>query len=139
MYICYSDRSYLVKYAIVKKKITTAIMVDCVADHLPLVLRAQVNCKISQDNQVINRRRNYSNQNIINFMEELQSMEISTILSCTEADDAYTIFISKYTEVFNNCFPFRNQTKNTKLKKQFGMMPNYEKPTNLNNCNTKNI
>ena len=50
-------------------------------------------------------------------MKELQSMETSTILSCTEANDAYTKFISKYTEVFNNCFPFRNQTKKHKTKK----------------------
>ena len=57
MYICYSDRSYLDKYAIVKpKKSPLAVMVDCVADHLPVVLCAQVNCKISQDNQAINRR-----------------------------------------------------------------------------------
>ena len=52
------------------RKITTAVMVDCVADHLPVVLCAQVNCKTSQENQAINRRRNYSNQNILNFMEE---------------------------------------------------------------------
>ena len=44
-------------------------------------------------------------------------METSTILSCTEANDAYTQFISKYTEVFNNCFPFRNRTKKHKTKK----------------------
>ena len=50
-------------------------------------------------------------------MEELQSMETSTILSCTKANDAYTKFISKYSEVFNNCFPFRNQTKKHKTKK----------------------
>ena len=50
-------------------------------------------------------------------MEELQSMETSTILSCTEANDAYTKFISKYTKVFNNCFPFWNQTKKHKTKK----------------------
>ena len=121
------------------RKITTAIMVDCVADHLPVVLCAQVNCKIYQDNQAINRRRNYSNQNILNFMEELQSMETSTILSCTEANDAYTKFVSKYTEVFNICLPFRNQTKKHKTEKQFGMTPNYEKTTNLNNCCTKNV
>ena len=92
-------------------------MVDCVADHLPVVLCAQVNCKISQNNQAINRRRNYSNQNILNLMEELQSMETSTISSCRDANDTYTEFISKYTEVFNNCFPFRNQTKKHKTKK----------------------
>ena len=49
-------------------------------------------------------------------MEELQSMETSTILSCTEANDAHTKFISKYNEVLNNCFPFRNQTKKHNTK-----------------------
>ena len=44
-------------------------------------------------------------------------METSTILSCTEANDAYTQLISKYTEVFNNCFPFRNRTKKHKTEK----------------------
>ena len=44
-------------------------------------------------------------------------METSTILSCTEANDAYTKFISKYTKAFNNCFPFRNQTKKHETKK----------------------
>ena len=43
-------------------------------------------------------------------MEELQSMETSTILYYTEANDAYTKLMSKYTEVVNNCFAFRNQT-----------------------------
>ena len=99
------------------RKITTAILVDCVADHLPVVLCTQVNNKISQDNQAIDRRRNYSHQNNLNFMEELQSVETSTILSCTEANGAYTKFISKYTEVLNYCFPFRNQTKKNKTKK----------------------
>ena len=56
---------------LLNRKITTAKMVDCVADHLPVVLRAQVNCKISQENQAINRRRNYSNQNSLNFMKKL--------------------------------------------------------------------
>ena len=44
-------------------------------------------------------------------------METTTILFYTEANDAYTKFISEYNEVFNNCFPFRNETKKHKTKK----------------------
>ena len=88
-------------------KMSSSILTDCVADHLPVILCLETNNDIQKPKKkLVQQQRNFSNDNILSFTEALKNMNTESIFHCNDVDDAYNNFISEYTKKFETCFPY---------------------------------
>ena len=92
-------------------------MVDCVADHLPILLCVQLHNPPTQIKNKSKQQRNYSSENLIKFMEALQNVDTRPILTSTDVNDAYSNFECNYSKIFNESFPVINYFKSKKIQK----------------------
>ena len=98
------------------KKLASAVMVDCAADHLPVLLCVQLHNPPTQIKNQSKQQRNYSSKNLIKFMEALQNVDTRPILTSTDVNDAYSNFECNYSKIFNDNFPVINYFKSKKYK-----------------------
>ena len=88
--------------------IKSGIILHPISDHMPVIMSTNMN-KISRTNTV--KKRNFTNENIINFNQELEKIDISTIVNQYKPNHAYEEFISIYLNVFNKHFPKKQHKK----------------------------
>ena len=101
---------------ILNKKLASAVMVDCVADHLPILFSIQLHNPPTQIRNQSKQQRNYSSENLIKFMEALQNVDTKPILTLTDVNDAYRNFECNYNKIFNDDSPVINYFKSKKNK-----------------------
>ena len=86
-------------------KTNAGILVDCIADHLPVMQCSQIGTV--KELSLNKEKRNFSDKNICIFLQELNKIDISGILEESETNKAYTMFIDVYSEAFRKCFPLK--------------------------------
>ena len=88
-----------------------------ISDHLPIF-------SISNECQTNSRKTQWltfrdKNANDVNkFKDELQTVNWSEVRESSDLSSAYDIFLSKYTDIYNNCVPLKKvKIKNNGLTK----------------------
>ena len=88
-----------------------------ISDHLPIF-------SISNECQTSSRKtqwltfRDKNANNVCKFKDELQTVNWSEVRESSDPSSAYDIFLSKYTDIYNNCFPLKKvKIKNNGLTK----------------------
>ena len=88
-----------------------------ISDHLPIF-------SISNECQTSSRKTQWltfhdkNANNVCKFKEELQTVNWSEVRESSDPSSAYDIFLSKYTDIYNNCFPLKKvKIKNNGLTK----------------------
>ena len=88
-----------------------------ISDHLPIFT-------ISNDRQTSSRKtqwltfRGKNVSNVNKFKDELQTVNWSEVRESSDPSTAYDIFLRKYTDIYNNCFPLKKvKIKNNGLTK----------------------
>jgi len=90
---------------ILNKKQATGLLIDCIADHLPVLSCIELECPLSLKNEPSKQQRNFNSANLIKFKEKIQLIDTETVFQCTDANEAYKEFTNIYTKEFTNCFP----------------------------------
>ena len=88
-----------------------------ISDHLPIF-------SISNECQTSSRKtqwltfRDKNANNVCKFKVKLQTVNWSEVRESSDPSSAYDIFLSKYTDIYNNCFPMKKvKIKNNGLTK----------------------
>ena len=86
--------------------IQSAVLCNPVSDHLPIFINFAAK---KAESKLPIQKRNFSEQNITNFNGRVREMEIEDILIEKCTDNAYDLFINRYLDIFNDCFPYENK------------------------------
>ena len=93
-------------------KISSGILVDCIADHLPIL--QSVLLKSPSVKNMKTGKRHISSSNISNFVKKLETYNFSGIFAFTDFDRAYEKFIQQFCTIFDECFPITPTTSKKK-------------------------
>ena len=97
--------------------INTAILVDPISDHLPVIQCTKLDHPINQD--IKSSVRTYSEKNLKRFQELLTSLDSKPIMESNTVDMAYNNFFSQYSTFFNNSFPSSPISKSKSCHKKW--------------------
>ena len=61
--------------------------------------------------------RDKSPKNIEKFKERLGNLNWSTIENCSDPINTYSLFLTKFTDIYNDCFPLKKVSKSSKVSK----------------------
>ena len=70
------------------------IIVDNIADHMPIILSIQLKSPYVEDIHI--KQRQFSSANIAKFVKTLVNFDAHTILQCNDANNAYNKFIEMF-------------------------------------------
>ena len=88
-----------------------------ISDHLPIFSISNECLSSSRKTQWLTFRDKNAN-NVCKFKDELQTVNWSEVRESSDPSSAYDIFLSKYTDIYNNCFPLKKvKIKNNGLTK----------------------
>ena len=88
-----------------------------ISDHLP-IFSISNECQTSLHKTQWLTFRNKKANNVSKFKDELQTVNWSEVRESSDPSSAYDIFVSKYTDIHNNCFPLKKvKIKNNGLTK----------------------
>ena len=79
-------------------KTCAGIIVDCIADHLPVTQCCQLGS--IKEMAFKKEQRCYSNQNICTFVEKLSTLDTTSIMGETEVNKTYNLFGDNYSKIF---------------------------------------
>ena len=88
------------------------VLVTDLTDHFPIFCKSHTSHDV-HDNP---KFRNFSNNNISNFIHGVELVDWNPILDDNNANSSYDNFCSILTSLYNECFPFI-QPKNNKRRK----------------------
>ena len=75
-----------------------------ISDHLPIFSISNECLSSSHKTQWLTFRDKNAN-NVCKFKDELQTVNWSEVRESSDPSSAYDIFLSKHTDIYNNCFP----------------------------------
>lgn len=97
----------------------SAIIVTDIADHLPIMIRLNLDLPIYNKTSTLNQRKTGVRE-IEYFQSLIKQMNwtpISVACASEDVNKAYTIFIENYKSAYDKAFPLCNSTKNKKNSK----------------------
>ena len=83
--------------------IFNGILVDCIADHLPILQSVQLKSPPVKNTKT--GKRHISSFNISKFVKKLEIYNFSGIFAFTDVNSAYEKFIQQFCTIFDECFP----------------------------------
>ena len=83
-------------------KTSCGILVDCIADHLPILQSVYI--KSPPVKNTTTARRHISSSNISKFVKKLETYDFSGIFALSNVDSAYEKFIQQFCTIFDECF-----------------------------------
>ena len=99
-------------------KALNCILVNDLSDHLP-ILSYSIDDSVMLKNQSYKAVRNYSEANVNRFRTCLSEINWSYLLSDQDPQAAYNKFPSKYSSLYEECFPWKEKVQKTKKKLYF--------------------
>ena len=81
------------------------ILVDSVSDHLPILLCSNFASKSTNQKSMI-KNRSFSEANQLLFQNRFSGLDISLLLQNEDVNKAFTMLMTEFTKIFNECFPF---------------------------------
>ena len=84
-------------------KISSGILVDCIADHLPILQSVQLKSPPVKNTKT--GKRHISSSNISKLVKKLEIYNFSGIFAFTDVDSAYEKFIQQFCTIFDERFP----------------------------------
>ena len=100
---------------VITKDAYTGILYTDISDHFP-IFYIDYTKSITVKDQFISRRT-YSNQNTVKFINELDNLNWGDIYSCNDAQTSYTVFQTRFSELYDKCFPRKTIKLNYKNRK----------------------
>ena len=86
-------------------KVLSSILINDISDHLP-ILSYLFDDSVALKNQLYKPTRNYNEANINSFRTCLSKVNWSEVLSDQDPNDVYNKFHSKYSLLYEKCFPW---------------------------------
>ena len=80
------------------------ILVDSGSDYLPVLLCANFASKSTNQKSMI-RKRSFSEANQLLFQNRLSGLDISLLPQIKDVNKAFTMLMTEFTTIFNECFP----------------------------------
>ena len=93
----------------------TGLFYTDISDHFP-IFYIDYKSTITESPRV-NTCRQYTSKNVATFQNKLKTINWTSILNNTDAQDAFSQFHKKYTSLYNECFPFKTIKTNYKRRK----------------------
>ncbi|XP_077976386.1 uncharacterized protein LOC144432146 [Styela clava] len=90
------------------KKINSAVLAECISDHLPIVQCSLLEKQIQ--NRIETLRRQFTSSNLNTFTNELNSIDIDDFNSIQDPNICFEKFFDKFSTVYSQSFPYRTQT-----------------------------
>ena len=106
------------------------IVIDDISDHLPIFLSTDLAPRTNTERDQISFRRLTSLRQKEMFEQMLGEMDWSGVIGMADGGDAssaYSLFINKYLEIYNKCFPLVKYTRGPARFDKDWMTPNLMK------------
>ena len=103
---CTNSSATLIDHCItnvMSSKFTSYILTTKISDHFPVVVNLTLKKASSKPKSITSR--NYSLNNVENFKRALGAETWENLYTCTDTQESYNIFSSKYYELFDLFFP----------------------------------
>ena len=84
-------------------KFTAYILTTKLSDHFPFIVNLSLNKATSKPKEITSR--NFSFNNLENFKRAIAAENWEDIYSCTDAQESFNIFSTKFFELFDLFFP----------------------------------
>ena len=94
-------------------KVLSSILINDISDHLS-ILSYLFDDSVALKNQLYKPTRNYNEANINSFRTCLSEVNWSEVLSDQDPNDAYNKFHSKYSLLYEKCFPWEKKSNRYK-------------------------
>ena len=94
-------------------KVLSSILINDISDHLP-ILSYLFDDSVALKNQLYKPTRNYNEENINSFRTCLSEVNWSDVLSDQDPNDVYNKFHSKYSLLYEKCFPWEKKSNRYK-------------------------
>ena len=95
----------------------SGLLVTDISDHLP-IFSISNECQTSSRKTLWLTFREKNANNVSKFKDELQTVNWSEVRDSSDPSSAYDIFLRKYTDIYNKCFPLKKvKIKNNGLTK----------------------
>ena len=88
---------------VLSSKFTSYILTTKISDHFPVVVNLTLKKASSKPKSITSR--NYSLNNVENFKRALGAETWENLYTCTDTQESYNIFSSKFYELFDLFFP----------------------------------
>ena len=89
-------------------KINSAVLAECVSDHLPIVQCSLLEKQIQTRIETLYRQ--FTSSNLNTFMNELNSIDIDDFSSIQDPNTCFKKFFEKFSTAYYQSFPYKKQT-----------------------------
>ena len=103
-------------------KIKSGVVVADLTDHFPVYqCTTTVSCR--DNTHFVKRSRLFNKIRVQNFSNDIKLVNWDLVLNSVSADDAYNHFITDFTKVYNNHFPFKSSRISKSVKRKIPRKP----------------
>ena len=94
----------------------SGIIHEKISDHFPIFIIAEnaFSGEVNKETKSKVKKRNYTQENISKFQEQLKLISWATVLNERDANVCYEKFLNEFEDLYDNCFPIEIKTVKTK-------------------------